>query len=145
MHLIVFQIENQLLALELSEVDRVILAAEITPFSGTSDRVMGVINMHGEILPVINLRKIIGLPEKDLDITDHFLISKVGGHRIALWIDSVKKVDFFVDKEMVPKDQLFSKMDQISWAFKDEGKIIFVYKIEKLLPMEILTLFMKAS
>lgn len=138
MHLIVFQIEKQLMALALSEVDRVIMASEITPFASAPDHVMGVINMHGEIVPVINLRKILEFPEKELDITDQFLMTQVEGHRVALWIDHVTKVEDFIDQELISKDQLF-------WAFKDQDKIVFVYNLAQLLPIETLKLFTKAS
>lgn len=146
MHLIVFQIDSQLLAFDLTEVNRVIMAIEITPLPEIVEPLMGVINVHGEMIPVINLRKILGMPNKDIEIADKFLICTTKTkQRVALWVDTIKKVASYSEELLIPAQQLFPQMKAMASILQEEGQVIFVYKLDKLLPVELISTIAKAS
>ena len=53
---IAFSLDAQRYALPLASVERVIRVVEITPLSKALDIVLGVVNVQGRVIPVINLR-----------------------------------------------------------------------------------------
>ena len=67
--LLVFALGDQRCALYLPVVDRVVRMVEITPLPKAPDIVLGVVNVHGEVIPVINVRKRFGLPQRDIALT----------------------------------------------------------------------------
>src|SRR5688572_3877945 len=55
--LLAFRIESRSYALRLSHVQRVIRSVDVTPVPETPSCVLGIIDVHGEILPVLNFRR----------------------------------------------------------------------------------------
>src|SRR5581483_884088 len=73
--LVVFTLANEKWALPASVVQRAVRAVEITPCPDAPDVVLGVINVHGRIIPVFDLRRRFGLPLRELSIDDHIIIA----------------------------------------------------------------------
>ncbi|HJZ12870.1 MAG TPA: chemotaxis protein CheW [Acidobacteriota bacterium] len=90
--MVVFLLNEQRYALSLSTVERVIPAVEITTLPKAPEIVMGVINLQGEIIPMINVRRRFRLPEKEVDPGDHFLIARASNRKVGLIVDMVLDV-----------------------------------------------------
>lgn len=84
-----FSLDEPRYAVAASEVIRVVRAVEITPLPMAPDIVMGVIDFHGEILPVIDIRKLFRLPSRDLRLEDQFIIVQIANRRAVIVVDSV--------------------------------------------------------
>lgn len=96
-HLFVFRLDEQRLALPLEAVERVIRAVEITPLPKAPPGILGVINLQGHMIPVLNLHKLLGLephsaPPRELELSDQLIIAHLSGRRAALAVDEVKGV-----------------------------------------------------
>ena len=76
----------------LEVVERIVRAVAITPLPGASANVLGVINVHGEVLPVLNLRRRLGFPERELEPDDEFILVRQRGRLAALIADRVEDV-----------------------------------------------------
>src|SRR5687767_11060685 len=87
--LVVFVLDDQRYAVHLSAVYRVIAMVRITPLPQAPAIVLGAINIQGAIVPVINLRRRFGLPEREPRLTDRLLIARAGPRRVALVADAV--------------------------------------------------------
>ena len=73
--LVVFFLNEQKYALYLPAVERVVSAIEVTPLPQAPDNVLGIINVMGKVIPVVNIRKRFGLPEREIDLSDQFIIA----------------------------------------------------------------------
>ncbi len=73
--LLVFALDERRFAIALSAVSSVIRAVEVTPLPQSPEIVMGVINVRGTIIPVVNLRKRFGVQDRGLRISDFILIA----------------------------------------------------------------------
>ncbi|MBI4530070.1 MAG: chemotaxis protein CheW, partial [Candidatus Latescibacteria bacterium] len=74
--LVVFTLDEQRYALHLSAVERVVCSVEVTPLPKAPEVVLGVINVQGQVLPVVNIRKRFQLPERGITLTDHFIVAQ---------------------------------------------------------------------
>ncbi|MFA6108985.1 MAG: chemotaxis protein CheW [Candidatus Latescibacterota bacterium] len=90
--LLVFLLDHQRYALHLAAVERVVRAAEVTPLPRAPKIVHGVIDLHGRIIPVIDLRRRFGLPAREVDFADRFVIARTPRRRVALAVDAVDGV-----------------------------------------------------
>jgi purine-binding chemotaxis protein CheW len=90
----------------LVAVDRVTRAAAITPISHSDSLIQGVINVHGELLPVINTRRMLFLPERDLDIDDVFILIQNNQRPMVLIADEVDQVITIDKSRIIPADVL---------------------------------------
>jgi purine-binding chemotaxis protein CheW len=62
--LVVFTLGQQRYGLPLSSVERAARIVEITPLPNAPEIVLGVINVQGRLMPVVNLRHRFRLPER---------------------------------------------------------------------------------
>jgi purine-binding chemotaxis protein CheW len=55
--LVVLTLDEQRYALHLSAVERIVRMVEITPLPKAPQIVLGVVNVQGRIVPIVNIRK----------------------------------------------------------------------------------------
>jgi len=91
-HLLVFRLDEQQYALRLGSVERIIRAAAVTPLPKAPDIVLGILDIQGEVVPVINVRKRFRQPEKEIRPADHFIIAKARSLKVALVVDETHGV-----------------------------------------------------
>ncbi len=65
-------------------------AVEVMPLPKAPPIVIGVINVEGRILPVLNARGRVGLPHKEITSSDQFLIARTARRHVVLVIDEVE-------------------------------------------------------
>lgn len=104
--LVVFTLDEQQYALELSCVERIVRAVEITPLPDAPDVVLGVINVEGRVIPVLNTRRRFGLPEREIELQDLFIIVSENGRTFALVADQVRPVLEVAAQEVVSADRV---------------------------------------
>src|SRR5258708_24469384 len=73
--LVVFTLGEQRYGLPLSSVERAVRIVEITPLPNGPDIVLGVINVQGRLIPVVNLRRRFSLPEHEVVLTDQIVVA----------------------------------------------------------------------
>ncbi|MBA7536340.1 hypothetical protein ES705_28603 [subsurface metagenome] len=66
--LVAFTLDNQKYALHLSAVETIIRAVEFTALPKAPKIVNGIVNFHGKIIPVFNIRKRFNLPDKETNL-----------------------------------------------------------------------------
>ena len=75
--------------LSVQEINRV---TEITKIPSTPDFVKGVINLRGNVIPVIDLRSRLGMPEKEHDKQTRIIVADVEDRTVGLIVDAVSEV-----------------------------------------------------
>jgi purine-binding chemotaxis protein CheW len=85
---VLFAIDDQTYALEIGEVERIVRAVEVKPLPEMPPHVRGVVNVHGRVLPVIDLRVRFGDKSRPIDVDDHFLIARTPTLSVILPVDS---------------------------------------------------------
>ena len=84
--------DEQRYALPLAAVERMVRAVELTPWPQTPPKILGAINVQGNVLPVISLRRWLARPDRELDLDDQLLLVRSGTRRLALLADQVSGV-----------------------------------------------------
>lgn len=134
--LVVFTIDGQRCALFLPIVDRVIHAVEVTSLPKAPEIILGVINMHGQIVPVINLRRRFGFRDKDLDLTDRFIIAQTSRRLVALLVDRVEGVVHIPEETMMVGDEVLPGLDYIQGIAKLEDGLVLIHDIDTFLSLD---------
>ncbi len=139
MDVLIWKIENQQYAIDLAVVDYLFLAAEMTLLPHAPDDIGGVLNLHGQVIPVVNVRKCLGFSAKEIEITDHFILCHVHQNQILLWVDTVCYVKSFLEEDLIPAHQVLANFDAVEHVLKEKGEIILLYDLQKLLPSHTIT------
>lgn len=89
---LLFHAGDRRYALAVSDVLRVVPAAEPTPVRNMPPAVHGVINVAGDILPVIDIRVQDGGKVESIEPSDHFILTRAAGKPVALLVAGVDGV-----------------------------------------------------
>ncbi|MFA6033312.1 MAG: chemotaxis protein CheW [Myxococcota bacterium] len=133
---VVFSIDGQRIAIHFALVDRVVLAAEITRLPESPPLVLGVVKVGHEVIPAINLRKIFGLPEREIEPSDQFILAHANDLKVALVVDSVEGIVEVGQSEMVTAESIFPGITGIEGVIDGGATIILVEDLEALLLKE---------
>ncbi len=101
---VVFAVADRRLAVGVEQVDRVVHAVEITPVPGLPACVIGSVDLHREIVPVIDMRRRLRLPERELELSDQFVLVQRGALRWFLATDGVVGVVEFTNVSVEKRD-----------------------------------------
>ncbi|MHB1842338.1 MAG: chemotaxis protein CheW [Sulfobacillus sp.] len=82
-------IEDQRYGLALERVEQVLPMVWVAPLPEAPEIVIGVINVRGSALPVLDIRKRLGLPTRAWDLTAKLVVVQLQHGRIAVPVDEV--------------------------------------------------------
>jgi len=94
---LILAISEERYAVDLPDVVEVLAPVRPTPVPGTAAVFAGVINVHGEIRPVLNLRRLLGMPAAGMEMAGRGPLARVillrqHGRELGLQIDSVEQI-----------------------------------------------------
>ena len=92
LELVVFRLGPESYGLRLHEVREIIMVGQITPVPRAPHFVDGVLNLRGEVMPVVDLRTRFGLERVEATTISRILITSIGGVFTGLVVDAVDEV-----------------------------------------------------
>jgi purine-binding chemotaxis protein CheW len=98
--LVVFTIETTRLAIDAAAVERVLEAAELSPLPGAPPAVAGVINIHGALVPVLDLRPRLKAAPREPRLDAKLLLINAPRGPVAIEVDEVLDV-VTIDQESI--------------------------------------------
>lgn len=134
--LAVFRVDDGRYALPLATVGRIVRAVETTPLPRAPATVLGVIDVHGEVLPVLNFRRKLQLAERDITPSDHFLIARTERRTLILVIDRPESVIEVPAVEIVDTNAIESCPEQFRGIVKLPDGLVLIHDLEKFLSQD---------
>jgi purine-binding chemotaxis protein CheW len=131
---VVFRIDRQHYALPLDHVIRAVRMVAFTPVPDMPHSVLGIINMAGQMLPVIDLRRLFGQTGKEPELQDALLIIQVQGQTVAIIVDEVLNVLEFTSIQVQSPPAALSRSRFLAGAVQQEDIVILVLDASRLLP-----------
>lgn len=133
--LVVFRLAGEAYGLHLEEVREIIMAGLITPVPRAPAFIEGVLNLRGEVMPVLDLRTRFGQPRTDRTSLTRIVITSIGGVYTGLVVDAVEEVRNVDQRrlEEPPKVTAVGANAYITQVARSEAGVIFLLDIQRLL------------
>jgi purine-binding chemotaxis protein CheW len=131
--LVLFTIDDQKYGLPLAVVDRVLRAVEVTALPEAPRIVAGVFSLQGRPVPVIDLRRRFGLPERRVDVDDHFIVAQSSTMLVALPVDEALGLARDLDDERVPAADVVPDLNYVESVVAAGAEMVFVLDIDTVL------------
>lgn len=135
-NLVVFSVADQRFALSLDNVQRIVRAVEVTPMPGAPETVLGVINVEGQVIPVMDSRKRLGLPTREIELSDLFIIVQENDLTFALVADEVKPVMEIPEAQVASSERMLAGEGMVQSVAKVEDGMIVVLSLDRALSSE---------
>lgn len=87
-----FNLDNEKYAVDINNVEEIIRYTEVTPVPRASDFVEGIINIRGKVIPVVDLKKKLGLGAITSTANVRIIITLINNKKIGFMVDSVNEV-----------------------------------------------------
>lgn len=135
-HLLIFALDEQRYALRLTAVERVVPAVEITQLPKAPDIVLGVINMRGRVIPVMDTRRRFRLPERELYLSDQFIVARTALRPVALVVDSTSGVIKYPMEEVVRSEDVVRGMEYVEGILRLNDGMVLIHNLDRFLSIE---------
>ena len=135
-HLVSLTLEEQRYALPLSQVEKVLRALEITPLPGAPDIILGIINVRGKVIPVVNVRRRFNLPERMISMSDQIIISHTSRRQVALVVDEVCGVIEALDHTVLDAEKILPHLEYVEGVVKLKDGMILIHDLDRFLSLE---------
>ncbi len=135
---VTFQLEEETYGINVMQVREVLRYTEIAPVPGAPDYVLGIINLRGNVVTVIDTRSRFGLMQGE--ITDNTRIIVIESERqvIGILVDSVAEVVYLRSSEIdtTPSVGTDESAKFIQGVSNRDGKLLILVDLNKLLTDE---------
>ncbi|MGR5235481.1 chemotaxis protein CheW [Vibrio alfacsensis] len=132
---VTFQLEEETYGINVMQVREVLRYTEIAPVPGAPDYVLGIINLRGNVVTVIDTRSRFGLVEGE--VTDNTRIIVIESERqvIGILVDSVAEVVYLRSSEIdtTPSVGTDESAKFIQGVSNRDGKLLILVDLNKLL------------
>jgi len=131
--LVVFVVDGQRYALPLAAVDRVVRSVAVTLLPDAPAIILGVINVQGRVVPVIDLRRRFHLEERPMEVEDHLIVAESSTGTVALPVDEAQGLIRNLNGESVPAGDIVPNLNYVDQVFLYGPEMVFVLDIDTVL------------
>ena len=125
-------------AVHLLAIREVIPLPETTPLPNAPSYFVGIMNLRGQIISIIDLRKKLKIKPKEENDQDAVVIVDIEGGSVGLIVDSINKVLNFSLSEItdVPEIKNQTNAKYIQGVFRGEEKLTILLELKNVLDIE---------
>ena len=131
--LLEWTLDAQRYALDHFNIIRVERAVAVAPLPGAPAGVIGVINVRGEIFPVLDLRQRFNLPARTPNPADQMVLVQTATRRLAFFADQVKSIAAWPDSAFMPADALGLQAASTAAVLRLSDGLILIQDLERFL------------
>lgn len=133
---LVFRLGQHRFGLPLADIVEVVPAVAVTPFPGAPDVVEGVIDVRGQVVPVLDIRARFRIPPNPLEPSDHFVLARVGGRRFALRANEALDLVRIPEEAITPSVSVVPETDLIAGVARLADGLVLIHDLRKFLTEE---------
>ena len=134
--LVFFSLDDWRFPLPLSVVMRVERIVFITPLPKAPDIVTGIINVHGQVIPVVDIRSRFLMTARQLELSDQLLIIKTVRRTIAFTVDNVDGVINIARDQCADAESVIPGREYVKGVVKLEDGMILIHDPDTFLSLE---------
>ena len=134
---IVFTLNNQRYGADIKQVMSIEKMKEITKVPGTSDFIKGIISLHGETVPVLDLKERLQIAKTKESDLNRIIVVQVDGIQVGLIVDAATDV-MDVDSSVIETAKEMGGMvhkDYIKGVAKLENELLILLDLANVLAL----------
>ncbi len=136
--LVAFHLAGETYGVDIAMINEIIRLTEITAVPRTPPEVEGIINLRGKIVPIVDLRKRMGLPPMARTSATRIIVLAFDEHIVGIVVDRVAGVVRLSESNIEPPSQLIMlrEQDYVRAVGKNDGHLVILLNIQKVLRIE---------
>lgn len=131
--LLFFRLKHLRCALRESSVVEVVAATSVVPLPGAPPLVLGLVNVRGTLVPVLDIRPRLGLPPKPIEPADHFIPTRTADRLVALVVDHAEMLEPVAKEAIADASRLTTTQGLVSGLARLADGILLIHDPEQFL------------
>ncbi len=135
---VTFKLAGETYGINVMQVQEVLRYTEIAPVPGASSHVLGIINLRGNVVTVIDTRLRFGLPTQEVTDQTRIVIIETQDHVVGILVDSVAEVVYLRQSEIDTTPNVGNDESSrfIQGVCHKGGELLILVDLDKLLTEE---------
>jgi purine-binding chemotaxis protein CheW len=132
---VTYKLGEETYGINVMQVQEVLRHTEIAPVPGAPDYVLGIINLRGNVVTVIDTRSRFGLPSSDITDNTRIVIIESDDQVVGILVDSVAEVVYLRSSEIdsAPNVGTEESAKFIQGVSNRDGQLLILVDLNKLL------------
>ncbi len=132
MQLLTFSIQEQEYAVNVENVVQVVRMVGVTHAPKAPAYVEGLMNLHGQVIPVVNLTRLFNLPERALDLDTQLLVASAKAHTAAFIVDRVSEVLMLSQEQLERPTDVMQALAYLYGVGKVDDRLVLILDLDAL-------------
>ena len=135
---VTFRLADENYGINVMQVQEVLRMTEIAPVPGAPHFVMGIINLRGNVVTVLDMRKMLSLAPSEVTDNSRIMVIECGEVTVGLLVDSVAEVVNIRSSQIDPAPAVGNEDSAryIHGVFSNEEDILILVDLDKLISDE---------
>lgn len=134
MQLVIFSLGKEEYGVDIMQVKEIVTYKEPVKVPNTPQFVEGIINLRGEIIPIVNLKKRFNIPGEDIGDQTRVIVMSIDSKKVGFIVDDASEVITINNENIEPAPEIVAGIDRryITGIGKVEERILIILDLDKL-------------
>lgn len=134
MQLVIFSLGKEEYGVDIMQVKEIVTYKEPVKVPNTPQFVEGIINLRGEIIPIVNLKKRFSIPGEDIGDQTRVIVMSIDSKKVGFIVDDASEVITINNENIEPAPEIVAGIDRryITGIGKVEERILIMLDLDKL-------------
>ena len=135
---VTFRLADEIYGIDVLQVQEVLRITEISPVPGAPDYVLGIINLRGNVVTVIDARSRFGLPPQETDDASRIIVVDAYEKVVGILVDNVSEVAYVSNSEieLAPNVGTEDSNKFVSGVSNRDGELLIMVDLARLIDIE---------
>jgi purine-binding chemotaxis protein CheW len=132
---VTFRLDNESYGINVMQVQEVLRYSEIAPVPGAPSYVLGIINLRGNVVTVIDTRQRFGLDSAEITDNSRIVIIEADKQVVGILVDSVAEVVYLRQSEIETAPNVGNEESAkfIQGVCNKNGELLILVELEKMM------------
>lgn len=134
LEIVEFEVANNKFGINVIKVKEIIQPIPVTFIPHVHPHVEGIIQLRGEVLPVVDMLKVLGIPTENRNPQQKYIVAEFNKQRVVFHVDNVTQIHRISwDQIEKPSDMYQGGSSQVIGVIKSQDEMILLLDFERIM------------
>ncbi len=134
LEIVEFEVANNKFGINVIKVKEIIQPIQVTFIPHSHPHVEGIVQLRGEVLPVVDMIKVLGIPNIEYSSQQKYIVAEFNKQRVVFHVDNVTQIHRISWNQIEkPSDMYQGGTSQVIGVIKKDDNMILLLDFEKIM------------
>lgn len=134
LEIVEFEVASNKFGINVIKVKEIIQPIEVTFIPHAHPHVEGIVQLRGEVLPVVDMQKVLGVPTQNYSEQQKYIVAEFNKQKVVFHVDNVTKIHRISwDQIEKPSDMYQGGGSQVIGVIKREDVMLLLLDFERIM------------